>query len=332
MRTKGWRAMAHPATAPPLRATALRQKAAAPRRTSTRTPHDDAQKTHPRSRAGGPSRHALGATTTGGEHAARGGAHPAAARFAAARALPAAQRHEGGDAHRARRLDQGPGSGAADRRAAARAAAQRYEIIAGERRWRAAQMAGLSEIPAVIRDIPDEAAIAVALIENIQRENLNPLEEARALARLVSEFELTHQQAADAVGRSRAAVSNLLRLLELAPEVCELLEKRSLEMGHARALLALSHRRQQSEVALLVVKKGLSVRETEGLVRRLQTPAGGGGNGAATRDPNVERLEQELAEKLGARVAIQQGGAGRGKLGGSYNSREGPDGILAHIR
>jgi ParB family chromosome partitioning protein len=209
---------------------------------------------------------------------------------------------------------------------------QRYEIVAGERRWRAAQMAGLSEIPAVIRDIPDEAAIAVALIENIQRENLNPLEEARALARLVSEFELTHQQAADAVGRSRAAVSNLLRLLELAPEVCELLEKRSLEMGHARALLALSHRRQQSEVALLVVKKGLSVRETEGLVRRLQTPAGGGGNGAATRDPNVERLEQELAEKLGARVAIQQGTAGRGKLVVSYNSLDELDGILAHIR
>jgi ParB family chromosome partitioning protein len=215
-----------------------------------------------------------------------------------------------------------PGSGAS----------QRYEIIAGERRWRAAQMAGLSEIPAVIRAIPDEAAIAVALIENIQRENLNPLEEARALARLVSEFELTHQQAADAVGRSRAAVSNLLRLLELAPEVCELLEKRSLEMGHARALLALSHRRQQIEVALLVVKKGLSVRETEGLVRRLQTPAGGGGNGAATRDPNVERLEQELAEKLGARVAIQQGTAGRGKLVVSYNSLDELDGILAHIR
>ena len=127
-------------------------------------------------------------------------------------------------------------------------------------------------------------------------------------------------------------MSNLLRLLELAPEVCELLEKRSLEMGHARALLALTHRRQQSEVALLVVKKGLSVRETEALVRRLQTPAGGGGNGAAARDPNVERLEQELAEKLGARVAIQQGGAGRGKLVVSYNSLDELDGILAHIR
>ena len=152
---------------------------------------------------------------------------------------------------------------------------QRYEIIAGERRWRAAQMAGLSAIPAVIRHVPDEAAIAMALIENIQRENLNPLEEARALERLISEFGLTHQQAADAVGRSRAGVSNLLRLLELAPEVCELLESRQLEMGHARALLALEQRRKQTEVATLVAKKGLSVRETEALVRRLQAPAAG---------------------------------------------------------
>ncbi|HSY05340.1 MAG TPA: ParB/RepB/Spo0J family partition protein [Steroidobacteraceae bacterium] len=216
-----------------------------------------------------------------------------------------------------------PGSGAS----------QRYEIIAGERRWRAAQMAGLADIPAVIRDIPDEAAIAVALIENIQRENLNPLEEARALARLVSEFGLTHQQAADAVGRSRAGVSNLLRLLELAPEVGELLEKRSLEMGHARALLALTQRRQQTEVALLVAKKGLSVRETEGLVRRLQAPAASAGNGAApARDPNVERLEQELAEKLGARVVIQHGSAGKGKLVVNYNSLDELDGILAHIQ
>ena len=140
---------------------------------------------------------------------------------------------------------------------------QRYEIIAGERRWRAAQMAGLNEIPAVIRHIPDEAAIAVALIENIQRENLNPLEEARALERLISEFELTHQEAADAVGRSRAGVSNLLRLLELAPEVCERVERREIEMGHARAVLALPNRKQQVEVATLVAKRGLSVRDTE---------------------------------------------------------------------
>jgi len=210
---------------------------------------------------------------------------------------------------------------------------QRYEIIAGERRWRAAQMAGLSDIPAVIRHIPDEAAIAVALIENIQRENLNPLEEARALARLVSEFGLTHQQVADAVGRSRAGVSNLLRLLELAPEVCELVEKRTLEMGHARALLALTQRRQQTEVAVLVARKGLSVRETEALVRRLQTPAGdNSGAPAASRDPNVERLEQELAEKLGARVVIQQGSGGKGRLVVSYNSLDELDGILAHIQ
>jgi ParB family transcriptional regulator, chromosome partitioning protein len=208
----------------------------------------------------------------------------------------------------------------------------RYEIIAGERRWRAAQMAGLSEIPAVIRHIADEAAIAVALIENIQRENLNPLEEARALARLVSEFGLTHQQVAEAVGRSRAGVSNMLRLLELAPEVCELLEKRSLEMGHARALLALGQRRQQTEVAMLVARKGLSVRETEALVRRLQAPAEGNSGEHRARDPNVERLEQELAEKLGARVAIQHGSGGHGKLVVSYNSLDELDGILAHIQ
>ena len=210
---------------------------------------------------------------------------------------------------------------------------QRYEIIAGERRWRAAQMAGLADIPAVIRHIPDEAAIAMALIENIQRENLNPLEEARALERLVNEFGLTHQEAAQAVGRSRAGVSNLLRLLELTAEVCELLEKRTLEMGHARALLALTERRQQSEVALLVARKGLSVRETEALVRRLQSPPGGvPEEHAPDRDPNVSRLERELAEKLGARVAIQPGKAGRGKLVVSYNSLDELDGILAHIQ
>jgi ParB family transcriptional regulator, chromosome partitioning protein len=209
---------------------------------------------------------------------------------------------------------------------------QRYEIIAGERRWRAAQIAGLADIPAVIRHIPDEAAIAVALIENIQRENLNPLEEARALQRLISEFGLTHIQAAEAVGRSRAGVSNLLRLLELTPEVSELVEKRSLEMGHARALLALSQRRQQTEVGMLVAKKGLSVRETEALVRRLQAPAAGNGDATAARDPNVERLERELADKLGARVAIQQGAGGRGKLVVNYNSLDELDGILAHIQ
>ncbi len=181
---------------------------------------------------------------------------------------------------------------------------QRYEIIAGERRWRAAQMAGLTQIPAVVRRIPDEAAIAIALIENIQRENLNPLEEARALTRLISEFGLTHQQAADAVGRSRAGVSNLLRLLELPTEVCELVEKRSLEMGHARALLALSSRRQQSEVGLLVAKKGLSVRETEALVRRLQSPAGA----SASARRGCAR-PQRRAARAGARREARRPGA-----------------------
>ena len=210
--------------------------------------------------------------------------------------------------------------------------AQRYEIIAGERRWRAAQQAGLADIPAVIRRVPDEAAIAMALIENIQRENLNPLEEARALERLIAEFGLTHQQAAEAVGRSRVAVSNLLRLLELAPEVCERVERRELEMGHARALLGLAQRRQQIEVAALVARKGLSVRETEALVRRLTQPPPPTGDGAArggrAADPNIRRLEQDLAEKLGARVAIEHGAAGKGRLVVQYNSLDELDGIL----
>jgi ParB family chromosome partitioning protein len=208
---------------------------------------------------------------------------------------------------------------------------QRYEIIAGERRWRAAQMAGLTEIPAVIRRIPDEAAIAVALIENIQRENLNPLEEARALERLINEFALTHQQAAEAVGRSRAGVSNLLRLLELAPEVSERVEKREIEMGHARALLALSNRKHQVEVSILIVKKGLSVRDTEALVRRMQQSPASKPEEASAGDPNVDRLQQDLAEKLGAKVAIQHSAGGKGKLVVSYNSLDELDGILAHI-
>ncbi len=209
--------------------------------------------------------------------------------------------------------------------------AQRYEILAGERRWRAAQLAGLTEIPAVVRRIPDDAAIAVALIENIQRENLNPLEESRALERRVSEFQLTHQQVADAVGRSRAAVSTLLRLRELPPEVCALVESRELEMGHARALLALSSRRQQAEVGALVARKGLSVRETEALVRRLQQPAKPEPD-AAPADPDVRRLEQDLTEKLGARVSIKHTSSGRGRLVVDYHSLDELDGILARIQ
>jgi ParB family chromosome partitioning protein len=206
----------------------------------------------------------------------------------------------------------------------------RYEIVAGERRWRAAQIAGLQEVPAVVRDIPDATAIAVALIENIQREDLNPLEEANALRRLIDEFELTHQEAADAIGRSRTAVTNLLRLLELCPEAKNLLESGELEMGHARALLALVNARQQAEVAALVARKGLSVRETERLVRRMLA-----GKPAAARprspDPDVRRLQDELAAKLGAKVTIRPGAKGRGQLVISYNSLEELDGILAHI-
>lgn len=214
---------------------------------------------------------------------------------------------------------------------------QRYEIIAGERRWRAAKVAGLKEIPAVIRRVADEAAIAMALIENIQRENLNPLEEARALQRLIDEFDLTHQEAADAVGRSRAGVSNLLRLLELAPEVCDLVEKRSIEMGHARALLSLPDHRVQAELATMVATQGLTVRATEELVRRKVEPKAAAPASPAPapppdyRDANVDRLEQELADKLGAKVAIQHSAGGKGRLVVSYNSLDELDGILAHI-
>jgi ParB family chromosome partitioning protein len=209
---------------------------------------------------------------------------------------------------------------------------QRYEIIAGERRWRAAQQAGLRDIPAVIRHVPDEAAIAMALIENIQRENLNPLEEARALERLISEFGLTHQQAAEAVGRSRAAVTNLLRLLELPDEVCERLAKRELEMGHARALLGLPQRRQQIEVATLVVSKSLSVRETEALVRHMAQPARAEADARTSAvDPNIRRLQDDLSEKLGAAVAIEHAQSGKGRLVVKYNSLDELDGILTHI-
>jgi ParB family chromosome partitioning protein len=209
----------------------------------------------------------------------------------------------------------------------------RYEIIAGERRWRAAQMAGLHDLPAVIRHVPDSAAMAMSLIENIQRENLNPLEEARALDRLIREFEMTHQSAADAVGRSRAAVSNLLRLLELAEEVKTLVEQRQLEMGHARALLGFTVPRQQAEVAALVARKGLSVRETEALVRRMLThKADDEDREPPRKDPNIGRLEQELAGKLGAKVQLQHSAKGRGKLVINYNSLDELDGILEHIQ
>jgi ParB family chromosome partitioning protein len=211
---------------------------------------------------------------------------------------------------------------------------QKYEIVAGERRWRAAQMAGLETIPAVVKDIPDEAAIAMALIENIQRENLNPLEEARALDRLIREFDLTHAEAAQAVGRSRAAVSNLLRLQELSDKVKAMLETRQLEMGHARALLAISNAVQQLDAARQVVKKGLSVRETERLVRSMLDKASGTkvAKAAESGNADIRRLEIEISEKLGAKVAVNHTKKGSGKVVISYNSLDELDGILKHIK
>jgi len=208
--------------------------------------------------------------------------------------------------------------------------AGRFEIIAGERRWRAAQLAGLHEIPAVVREVEDRAAIAIALIENIQREDLNPLEEARALERLIREFEITHEQAAEAVGRSRASVSNLLRLLELEDGVKDMVEKGKLEMGHARALLALRGA-QQLAAAHQVVNRGLTVRATEGLVKSLQRPPPAK-PAPAKKDVNIQHLETSLADKLGADVAIRQGRGGKGKLEISYNSLDELDGILEHIQ
>ena len=207
----------------------------------------------------------------------------------------------------------------------------RYEIIAGERRWRAAQLAGLTEVPAVVRPVVDRAAIAMSLIENIQREDLNPLEEAGALARLIREFELTHEEAAQAVGRSRAAVSNILRLLDLMPEVKKLLEAGKLEMGQARALLALSSL-TQVQTAQLVAARGLSARETEALVKRVLASAGKAPKRPAPKDANVRRLEQELAERLGAPVAVEHRKSGKGRVVIQYGSLDELDGILAKLR
>ena len=211
---------------------------------------------------------------------------------------------------------------------------QRYEIIAGERRWRAAQMAGLQEIPTIIRIVPDEAAIAMALIENIQREDLNPLEEARALDRLIREFDLTHADAAEAVGRSRAAVTNLLRLRELSDKVKAMLEARQLEMGHARALLSISDPVQQLDAAKQVVKSGMSVRETERLVKRMlvKPPKKTAVAKPGSSDGDIRRLEIEVADKLGAKVRVQHTQKGSGKLVISYNNLDELDGILKHIK
>lgn len=207
--------------------------------------------------------------------------------------------------------------------------ADRYEIIAGERRWRAAQQAGLDHIPVVIREVSDEAAIAMALIENIQREDLNPIEEAIALQRLQEEFDLTQQQVADAVGKSRVTITNLLRLMALPDDVKLLLERGDLEMGHARALLGLPAE-QQTDAARQVVAKGLTVRQTEALVRQLLNPRREAGD--TRRDPDIDRLQQDLAERIGADVKIQHGAKGKGRLVISYNSLDELDGVLMHIK
>ncbi|WP_199529379.1 ParB/RepB/Spo0J family partition protein [Pseudoalteromonas sp. bablab_jr010] len=206
--------------------------------------------------------------------------------------------------------------------------ADKYEIIAGERRWRAAQLAKLDAVPCIIKDVPDEAAVAIALIENIQREDLNAMEEAIALNRLLNEFELTHQQVAEAVGKSRTTVTNLLRLNNLNEDVKILLEHGDIEMGHARCLLALEGE-AQSDAARLAVAKALTVRETEKLVRSILEPAPK--KEAQEKDPDVKQLEQKLAENLGAKVEINYNKKGKGKLVISYTTLDELDGILSRI-
>jgi len=213
--------------------------------------------------------------------------------------------------------------------------AGRFELIAGERRWRAAQKAGLAEIPALVRPVADQAVVAMALIENIQREDLSPLEEAQALARLIDEFGLTHQQAADAVGRSRAAVSNLLRLLDLPEPIRALLDERRLDMGHARALAAFAATAAPRAIALAreAAANGWSVRELEEAVRRAEHPGASKTPARAVRaDPNIAALERELAARLATRVQLAHGRNGRGRLVIHYHSADELDGILERIR
>ncbi len=207
----------------------------------------------------------------------------------------------------------------------------KYEIIAGERRWRATQLAGFDTVPALVRQVPDEAAVAMALIENIQRENLNAMEEALALSRLKDEFELTQQEVAEAVGKSRSTVTNLLRLMSLREDVQRMLEHGDLEMGHAKALLGLPLE-SQSAAANSVVSKGLSVRQTESLVRRLLEQAKQPTVTSAKIDPDIKQLQDRLSEKIGVPVLVQHGAKGKGKLVLKYNSLDELDGILAHIK
>jgi len=206
----------------------------------------------------------------------------------------------------------------------------RFELIAGERRWRAAQKAGLSEIPALVKVVADQAVVAMALIENIQRENLSPLEEAQALSRLIDEFHLTQQETADAVGRSRPAVSNLLRLLDLPAEIKRLLDERKLDMGHARALATLPEARATA-LALEAAEQGWSVRELEEAARRADAPPKGKAKKPGPRDPNIAALERDLAEKLATRVVIAHAKNGRGKLVIHYHSIDELDGILERV-
>jgi ParB family chromosome partitioning protein len=207
---------------------------------------------------------------------------------------------------------------------------EHFELVAGERRWRAAQLAGLQKVPAVIRELDPKSAAAIALIENIQREDLNPLEQAQAFLRLIEEFDLTHQQVADSVGRSRATVSNLLRLLDLAEPVKQQVNKGLLSMGHARALLALI-RHDQVEIAKLVVNRGLSVRETELLVQKTLATATSVKVKPKATDPDIKRLENRISEKLGAGVRIKPGKKGSGQLVISFHSSAELDGILEHL-
>jgi ParB family chromosome partitioning protein len=209
-------------------------------------------------------------------------------------------------------------------------AAERYEIIAGERRWRAARLAGLQEVPVVVRDVTDQAALAMALIENIQRENLNPLEEAQGVQRLVDEFKLTHQEAADAIGRSRAATTNLLRLLNLTKAVQALVFDGKLEMGHARAMLALDGELQIA-TAKKVASKGLSVRETEQLINGILNPHAKAARPKARTSRDVQRLEEEVSEKLGTSVEIKPGKKGGGRIVINYMNHEHLDELLGKL-
>jgi len=206
----------------------------------------------------------------------------------------------------------------------------KYEILAGERRWRASQLAGLQEVPVIIREVADEAALGIGLIENIQREDLNAMEEAAGILRLVDEFKLTHEEAAKAVGRSRSAVSNLLRLLELAKPVQAMLMEGQLEMGHARALLGVGKARQV-ELAQQIASKGSSVRDAERLVR-LSAQAPAATKKAARQDADVRRLQDELAETLGAGVQIKAGRKGKGTLSIQYSSLDQLDDLITRLK